>query len=494
MNSVKKGLSSSLLLMAESVLKKLVGLVSTLILARVLVPEDFGLVAIATIVIGLLDVLAQTGSQQYLLRADNVSDDMVNTSWTINGILKIFLTVILVFSIPYISTYYGDPRLNAILYVFASMIVLSCFGNPGNIYHRIAQNYKPIIKLTILGKVISVILAITIALIYQNYWALILGQYVGTIISTLGSYFIHPHRPKLCLSNAREQWRFSGWMLPQGILGYGRTQLDTFLVSSIFGKSELGSYHVMKYLAFIPSAHIVLPATEPLLVELSKVKHSKEYFSKQFNISFIVTMLIAVPIGILMYSYSDLVTHVFLGEKWLKYANILGAFAILIPASAILNQGRRVLIVYALAKKMFYFEMISFTIIYGTLFFVGVDSIEIFTYVRVGLELLLCTLFLLFISLKYTSMPNTIKFILTSSPVFIISWLSVYICNYLVTPYGPPIIQLTIICALYLIIMSVLLFMSYKLILHRTQEWRYLGELSTKALVVLLEKIKAAKT
>lgn len=493
MSNVKKGLTSSALLMAESVLKKLVGLVSTLILARVLVPEDFGLVAIATIVIGLLDVLAQTGSQQYLMRADNVTDDMVNTSWTINGILKIGLTVILAFSIPYISSYYGDARLNAILYVLASMFVLSCFGNPGTIYYRIAQNYKPIVKLAVFGKIISVIVAITIALIYENYWALILGQYTGTTIRVIGSYFIHPHKPRLGLSNAKEQWRFSGWMVPQGILGYSRAQLDTFLVSSIFGKSELGSYHVMKYLAFIPSAHIIVPATQPLLVELAKVKHSKEYFSKQFNISFIMTMLIAFPISILMYTYSELVTHVFLGDKWLKYSNILGAFAILIPALAMLQQGSRALIVYAHTKKMFYFEVISFSIIYGTLFFVGVESIELFTYVRVGLELLVCSLFLLFICLTYTSLNNTVKFILTSSPVFIIAWLSICICNYLIiTPYGPPIIQLFIVCALFFIVMAILLLISYKLILHRTQEWHYLGQLTTKGMNLLLNKIKGS--
>lgn len=493
MSSVKKGLAGSLLLMTESVFKKLVGLVSTLILARVLIPEDFGLVAIATIVIGLLDVLAQTGSQQYLLRADNVTDDMVNTSWTINGILKIGLTVILVFTIPYISSYYGDPRLNTILYVFASMIIFSCFGNPGNIHHRRAQNYKPIIKLAIFSKIISVILAITIALIYQNYWALILGQYTSTIIGTIGGYFTHPHRPKPCLANSREQWKFSGWILPQGVFGYARTQLDTFLVSSVFGKSELGSYHVMKYLAFIPSAHIVLPATQPLLVELAKVKHSKDHFNKQFNISFIVTMLISVPISALMFAYSELITHVFLGEKWLKYENLLAAFALLIPASAILNQGRRVFIVYAHTKKMFYFEVISFSIIYGTLFFVDVDNIELFTYVRVGLEFLICSLFLLFISLKYTSIMNTITFLLTSSPVFIITWLSVYICSYIITPYGPPIIQLCIIGLLFLVVTSMLLFISYKLILHRSKEWRYLGKLTDKAIISAREKLKRTK-
>jgi O-antigen/teichoic acid export membrane protein len=493
MNSVKKGLSSSLLLMAESILKKLVGLISTLILARVLVPEDFGLVAIASIVIGLLDVLAQTGAMLYLLRADKVTDDMVNTSWTINGILKISLTLILIVSTPYISEYYGDYRLNAILYVFATMIVLSCFANPGNIYHRIAQNYTPIIKLAIFGKFISVIVAISIALIYQNYWALILGQYTGAIIGTIGSYFTHPHRPKPCLSNAKEQWKFSGWMLPQGILGYARTQLDTFLVSSIFGKSELGSYHVMKYLAFIPSAHIVLPATQPLLVELSKVKHSKEFFSKQFNISFIITMLIAVPISILMFSYSELVTHVFLGDKWLKYENILAAFAILIPASAILNQGRRVLVVYALAKKMFYFELISFSTIYGTLFFVGVESLEFFTYVRVLLELIICSLFLIFISLKYTSFRNTVKFILTSSPVFIFSWLSVCICNLILPPFGPPLLQLFMIGVLFLILMLIQLFISYKLILNRSDEWLYIGKLISQITNVILVKVKKAK-
>ena len=204
-------------------------------------------------------------------------------------------------------------------------------------------------------------------------------------------------------------------------------------------------------------------------------------------------MLIAVPISILMFSYSELVTHVFLGDKWLKYENILAAFAILIPASAILNQGRRVLIVYAHAKKMFYFEMLSFSIIYGILFFVGIESLEFFTYVRVLLELIICSLFLIFISLKYTSFKNTIKFILTSSPVFIFSWLSVCICNLILPPFGPPLLQLFMIGVLFLILMLIQFFISYKLILNRSDEWLYIGKLIFQITNVILVKVKKAK-
>ena len=69
-NNLKKGVLSSVLLVVDSIAKKLVGLISTLILARVLAPEDFGIIAIATLMVGFIQILSNTGSQQYLLRVE----------------------------------------------------------------------------------------------------------------------------------------------------------------------------------------------------------------------------------------------------------------------------------------------------------------------------------------------------------------------------------------------------------------------------------------
>ena len=78
MSNAKKSAIASFLLVSESFVQKLIGLASTLVLARFLVPEDFGIIAMATLCIYLAEVLSDTGSQQYILRAEHVDNDVVN--------------------------------------------------------------------------------------------------------------------------------------------------------------------------------------------------------------------------------------------------------------------------------------------------------------------------------------------------------------------------------------------------------------------------------
>jgi lipopolysaccharide exporter len=490
MSTVKKGLFSSALLVAESISKKMIGVVSTLVLARVLVPEDFGLVAIATLYLGLLDVLTDTGTTQYLLRSDKLDEETVNTSWTINLILKGILSVVMVVSAPFVSQYYEDSRLTPILYVLSCLIIVRCLNNPGVAFLRREQNYKSLVKLSIIAKFFSVGVAVSIALTFESYWALILGQCANGLMMVIGSYFIHDHRPSLTLANAKEQWSFSGWMIPQSVLGYFRTQLDTIMVSSTFGKEALGSYHIMKYLAFIPSSQILLPATQPLLVELNKTKNDANAFSRQFNISFVVTMILALPITGLMVSQHELITLVFLGNKWIDYSQLLAYFSLLIPAVAMLNQGRRVLVVYGKTKQMLYYEILSFTLLYGSLFSIGMDDLLFFSLIRVGIENALCLLFLAFIALTYTGFKNTLILLFVCIPLILATILASLATSYLNVGSGIILFDLIVTGLIFVIVFFALLLVFHYSFMRRTVEWKYIESLANRSLGVILQRFQ----
>ncbi|MFT6987445.1 MAG: lipopolysaccharide exporter [Psychromonas sp.] len=488
MSAVKKSLFGSLLLVSESITKKLIGLVSTLILARVLVPEDFGLVAIATLTLGFLDVLANTGSKQYLLRIDKIDSDIINTSWTIDFILRAIMAILLFAFTPLLAEYYDDERLEMILYVMASLIIVGQIRNPGLIYLIRQQNYAPTVKLSILTKFIAVGVAIAIALIYESYWALILGTYASVLMGSLGSFVIHPYRPKFCLKNAKEQWKFSSWLLPQSIIGFGRTQLDTIMVSAAADKSALGFYHIMKYIAFIPSSHLLLPATQPLLVQLAKTKHTKSHFSHQYNITFIATMLLTLPMTSLLFFYSELFVAVLLGEKWVNYAELFAAFSLLIPAFAILNQARRVLLVFGKTKHMFYYELVSFTVLYGTLFQIGISDLIRFSYIRVLMENGLCILFMLYITAQYTSAQNMLRLCLATAPIIVSCLIS-----YLVTDLFPltaiPLIDVALVTVIFSAVFCIVLTGLYYSFLKNIKEWQFIEGLVRKSVVFFYQKV-----
>ena len=419
MSIFRKDLLGSILLVGESLSQKLIGLISTLVLARILVPEDFGLVAIALLCMNFFEVLSKTGGLQYLLRADELTEDIVNTSWTIDLALKVPLAIVLAAVGPAISSFYGDERLTNIIYFLSLLLIVQSLKNPGEAFLRRNHEYLAIIKIGLIAKLASISTAISIAIIYESYWALILGQFVNSLSQTILSYKIHPHRPTFSLTNIKTQWQFSAWMIPQSIVGFFRTQLDTLLVSATFDKDVLGSYHVMKYLAFIPSANIVLPATQPLLVELAKVKHSSTFLKKQFNISFIVMMIIALPIVMLINDHHPLIIAILLGEGWVAYSELFSIFGLMIISNAILQQSMRILLVYGHTRLIFGYELSSFILIYSAIIMFGIEDIIFFSQIRVGLELISSIVLFVFVTTKYTDLRNLIHLIISLTPLAI---------------------------------------------------------------------------
>ena len=104
-------LSSSFLLLIIRLIQRSIGLISTLILARVLTPNDFGIVAISVLVVHFCDALSATGSQQYIVQKTDVDSDDVNSAWTIDIIMKLALWIILVLAVPLISSFYDRPEI-----------------------------------------------------------------------------------------------------------------------------------------------------------------------------------------------------------------------------------------------------------------------------------------------------------------------------------------------------------------------------------------------
>jgi len=484
MSNLKKGVVSSFLLIGESILNKLIGLVSTLVLARVLVPEDFGIVAIATLTVGFFEILSNTGSVQYLLRAEKINNSEINTSWTINILLRFVLSLAIVSVSFFASDFYEDSRIQELMLVLSVIYFIEAWQNPGIIYLKRDQDYAGIVKVTLVGKVFAVCSAVSIALYFESYWALIVGQAISKITTLVGYYIVYPYSPKFELTNARKQWTFSGWMIPQSILGFFRTQLDTFLASSMFGKAELGSYHTMKYLAFIPTAYLIVPMTQTFLVEMRRASVEFINFKKLFNAAFFIALLIAAPISTFIYYFHEVTTLVLLGENWVKYSQLLACFSLLITSSVFYQHCAKTLIIFNKPKHLFVYEIITFILIYAILFTVGLSDLVVFTYTRVGLEQLLSLCFLIYTSLKYTDVANLLKLLLGTFIILISCVGSVFIVPFLVSvSYSNfPMAHLVLTALTFFTLFYAIFILCYFLFLRRFSEWEYIYSLMLRIL------------
>lgn len=405
-NNLLKG---SVLLMFDSFAKKLIGLFSTLILARVLSPEDFGIVAIMLIIAAFFETFTNLGTSDYIICARRPTRDLINTSFTLNLLIRVSLSILMLCSADVFVRYFDDQRLYALIYFYALLMTIGGLENPALHLLKRTHNYKPIIKITILAKFISVIITIFIALVYQSYWALVLGTATSIFIQMIGSYFVHSHRPKICFAGLQAQWAFSKWLIPQGFLGFGRVHLDTFIASSIFGKSSIGAYNTMKYIAFIPSMNIVQPMTGTLLAQLSRIGNNTEHLRSRYDSSLILTLLICLPMTVFLYFNSELVVHVLLGPQWIEFHSLFGWFSLFIFSLSIQHSANRLFIMNKNTRPIFIFEICSIGIILTPLFLLNFDSIQAFTQLKVSIEVCLCIAYFLVTYIRFFNLKQLLR-------------------------------------------------------------------------------------
>jgi len=293
-----------------------IGLVSTFILARLLTPEDFGLVAMAALIIGLVEVFGQTGQILALIRHPNPSREHFDTVWTMSIIMGAAITVILWGLAPLSAEFFHEPRAAGITRILALRAFIGGFENIGVVAFRKDLQFSKEYSYQVAQRVLNFALTISLALWLRSYWALILGILGGRLIAIVLSYRIHPYRPRFCLSKTREIWSFSAWMLLVHVAQFLQDKVDEFVVGNMTDTETMGNYNVAADVATAPTVEMVLPATRALFPIFSRIAGDRHALAEAYLGVFATTAIVvcASATGVMLVA-ADFVT-VLLGPRW----------------------------------------------------------------------------------------------------------------------------------------------------------------------------------
>ncbi len=311
-----------------------------------------------------------------------VDKNDLNTAWTIDLIIKTGLWLILMISSPFAASYFEQPQLEQALYVGSFILIINAAKNPGLFLLKQNFDYDYIFRLSVVQKLASFAVAIVIAVQYRSFWALIIADIVASIIFTLGSYFIHAHRPKLCLLKIKEQWHFSQWLLFKGVIGYTRSQIDTLLVSKFFPAAQLGHYYMARDIAMMPSHNLLQPAIEPLLAAFKTARNQKDKLENQVNLSLFVVALIAIPTGIYIWYFPAPIIGTLLGDQWTGANEVLGVMALLFLYFSFIQIFEQLMIAMQKVKALFLYDLFSLVFIFIVLYSLISDQLVEFALLR----------------------------------------------------------------------------------------------------------------
>jgi PST family polysaccharide transporter len=300
---------------------RVVDLVTVFFLARALVPADFGLTAIATSLIAVLDTVLEVPLILALVSLKFVTKSHLDTAFTL-GLLRglLFFLVTLMAAWPF-SHIYNDNRLFALVAALACGPVARTFYSPAMVKYIREMSFRQSFIAELIGKLVASVVAISVVHLGGGYWAIVVVSITSSITTTAITYFLAPYRPTLSLSKFSEFSAFLGWFSSAQVFTAFSWQFDRILLGYFISKPELGQYTMASDLAVLPTQSLIGPAMQPLVAAFASIHDDRERVRSAYLRASRFTMALAAPICIGMSLTSDLIVHVLLGAQW-KQAGI----------------------------------------------------------------------------------------------------------------------------------------------------------------------------
>lgn len=327
--------TGALLVVSMRWIDRLMGITSTLILARLLTPADFGIVAMASVVVGLIDVLLDLGVIPMLVQKRDCDDEDYSNGWTVRVIECSLVAALIALTSPLAADFYHDGRVAPVLQLMALNVLVSGFENIGVVSFQKDMLFGKDFQFFFLRRFIGFVATLAFALWLKTYWALPLGALVGRMGGVAVSYALHPFRPRFTLSRFRHIWSFSQWMLVYNTGDYFAMRLDKFLVGHRADAAVVGAYSLADEVSVMPTTELLMPVGRVLFPAFVKVRDRPAELQRAYLLALAVQVMIAVPAAVGLAIIAPDAVALLLGERWMSAVPFVQVLALVYGLNAI---------------------------------------------------------------------------------------------------------------------------------------------------------------
>lgn len=305
---------------------------STAILARLLTPEDYGLIGMVTVVIGLVEYFKDLGLSTATIQRSQINHRQVSTLFWINLGVSLGVALIVAAFSPAIAYFYHEPRLTSITLALAINFV---FGGLSIQHQALLSRQMFFISLAIID-IVSIVIGIVTAMITAyygwQYWALVWMLLATSLSNTLGVWIACSWRPGLPSfdSGVASMLAFGGNLTGFGLVNYFSRNLDNLLIGRRWGSQQLGLYAQAYRLLLLPIQQINIPITSVALPTLASLQNEPEKYSRYYYQAILLITTLGMPVVGLMFACADQFILLMLGKQWLGAVPL---FQCLMPAA-----------------------------------------------------------------------------------------------------------------------------------------------------------------
>jgi len=420
---------------AGQLVKFILNMAVTIWLAHLLVPEDFGLVAMVMIIVNFFALFKDAGLSLATIQQENITHEQLSLLFWLNAVLGIVLAALFYLLAPAVALFYHDSRLLDMVQVLSLVFFLGGLSIQHESLMRRQMRFLGLMLIEVTGLVIAAIATFFLATQGYGYWAMVGMQVVAIAVRTLLLWFWVGWLPSLpaLKVGVRKMARFGGEITLANVIQYLSRQSDQMLLGWWSGAYALGLYSTAMQMLMLPLHQILAPLTQVAVVTLSRLQDDHVAFRRIYLLLVKIVSYATMPLMAVLAVLSDPVVHVFLGEQWLVVVPIVMVLASAGWILAVNNtmgwvliargQGRRILrwnlmmapvmtlaFVCALPWGAEGMAWAFFSVIYGSRYFH-------LRYVLAGTSISLADLY------RHLLMPATLSFILAAT-----AWVSYQFC------------------------------------------------------------------
>lgn len=326
----RSAISGTIVTGTATALKAFLQVLAIVVLARLLTPEDFGVMAMVFPVIALATIFQQAGLSVAVLQRESISDQERSTIFWINVLAGTLLGALLVAISPLLAEFYGEPRVQMLTAASGAIMILGALTSQHMITFARELSFGRLAVIDVLSLTIGTSLAIATAYLSGSYWAVFLLTF-GTSASTcLLAWTLSKWRPGRTapLRQVRDMVVFGAHITAANLATYLGQNVDKILIGRVLGATPLGLYERAYKVVLLPILFVHMPMFRVLVPMLSQNRQDAERYRRLFILAFQLSLLLTWPGTLILILASSEIIMIVMGEQWSAAAPIFSWLAV----------------------------------------------------------------------------------------------------------------------------------------------------------------------
>ena len=330
-NLTSRAVKSSAWLFGAKTGARMLALGQVFVLAKLLTPEQFGVLAMAFIALEFLRTFTEMGLEQALIqRTDDISAHM-NTAWTVQVIRGALLGTLLLLFGPMYAEFFSEPEAGNFIRAFGASVFVMSLRNIGLIEFKKNVQYERLVSFEVIPQVVAVVTTLAVAFAMKSVWALFWGNLVKSTLSTIISYRIHPYRPRFRFGRKEfsDLFGFSKWIYLTTLLLFALNQGDDIVVGRLEGTVVLGIYQIAFKTARLPVTEVNSTLARVLFPAYAEIQHDLARLRDAYLKTVRFVLMATAPVSFGIFVIAPYAIPGLLGAKWEPAVPVAQVFAIL---------------------------------------------------------------------------------------------------------------------------------------------------------------------